>query len=94
MDEVECDQQNSPIRAHLRSMFCWCCALMGSYVVTGLRGACAVWQTAERAAPEDWAEWLRSLSINLLQHSPSPALRPCTPSARAIPVRSPPAYLV
>eukprot|EP00771_Trimastix_marina_P000832 gnl/Trimastix_PCT/1865.p1 GENE.gnl/Trimastix_PCT/1865~~gnl/Trimastix_PCT/1865.p1 ORF type:complete len:1904 (-),score=747.44 gnl/Trimastix_PCT/1865:385-6096(-) len=43
------------------------------------------WRTADRASPEDWIEWVRQFSIALLQNSPSPALRPCAPAARALP---------
>ncbi|XP_035824600.1 serine/threonine-protein kinase mTOR isoform X2 [Aplysia californica] len=34
-------------------------------------------ETGRRVSKEDWMEWLRKLSIELLKESPSPALRSC-----------------
>lgn len=34
-----------------------------------------VWVTSKRVSREDWLEWLRRLSLELLKESPSPALR-------------------
>ncbi|GFS18339.1 serine/threonine-protein kinase mTOR [Elysia marginata] len=34
-------------------------------------------ETGRRVSKEDWLEWLRKLSIELLKESPSPALRSC-----------------
>lgn len=36
-----------------------------------------------RESKEDWMEWLRRLSIELLKESPSPALRSCWALAQA-----------
>lgn len=36
------------------------------------------WEAQQRATKEDWQEWLRALSIELLKESPSPALRACS----------------
>ncbi|XP_064642053.1 serine/threonine-protein kinase mTOR-like isoform X1 [Lineus longissimus] len=35
------------------------------------------WQATRRVSKDDWMEWLRRLSIELLKESPSPALRSC-----------------
>jgi len=35
------------------------------------------WDTSQRTTKEDWAEWMRKFSIELLRESPSPALRSC-----------------
>ena len=37
----------------------------------------AVGEASQRSTKEDWAEWMRHFSIELLKESPSPALRPC-----------------
>ena len=34
-------------------------------------------EASQRSTKEDWAEWMRHLSIELLKESPSPALRTC-----------------
>jgi hypothetical protein len=34
-------------------------------------------EASQRSTREDWAEWMRHLSIELLKESPSPALRTC-----------------
>lgn len=36
-----------------------------------------LWTPAKRVSKDDWLEWLRRLSIELLKASPSPALRSC-----------------
>lgn len=36
-----------------------------------------VWTPTRRVSKDDWLEWLRSLSIELLKQSPIPALRSC-----------------
>ncbi|KAI1309348.1 Serine/threonine-protein kinase mTOR [Halotydeus destructor] len=46
----------------------------------GLHGACTV---VKRTSREDWLDWLRILSIELLKESPSLALRSCFPLAKA-----------
>ena len=35
------------------------------------------WLATRRVSKDDWLEWLRRLSIELLKESPSPALRSC-----------------
>lgn len=35
------------------------------------------WEASQRSTKEDWYEWTRRLSIELLRESPSPALRSC-----------------
>jgi len=35
------------------------------------------WETSTRLTREDWAEWIRKFSVELLRESPSPALRSC-----------------
>lgn len=51
----------------------------------------AAWQTSQRSTREDWTEWIRRLSIELLRESPHHALRACyglasvhNPTARAL----------
>lgn len=34
-------------------------------------------EASQRSTKEDWAEWMRHFSIQLLKESPSPALRTC-----------------
>ncbi len=40
------------------------------------------WETATRSTKEDWQDWMRRLSVELLRESPSPALRSCCPLAQ------------
>jgi FKBP12-rapamycin complex-associated protein len=35
------------------------------------------WETSQRSTRDDWSEWLRKLSVELLKESPSHALRAC-----------------
>jgi hypothetical protein len=35
------------------------------------------WESSARVTKEDWAEWMRHFSVELLGQSPSPALRAC-----------------
>ncbi|KAI9327967.1 armadillo-type protein [Obelidium mucronatum] len=35
------------------------------------------WETSQRSTKEDWAEWMRRFSVELLKESPSHALRSC-----------------
>jgi len=35
------------------------------------------WDVSQRTRAEDWSEWLRRFSVELLRESPSPALRAC-----------------
>ncbi|KAG9508887.1 Serine/threonine-protein kinase mTOR, partial [Fragariocoptes setiger] len=41
------------------------------------------WSIRRRASRDDWLEWLRILSIDLLKESPSLALKSCNPLAQA-----------
>ena len=43
------------------------------------------WDVAQRSTAEDWNEWLRRLTTELLKESPSPALRSCAALAQAYP---------
>lgn len=44
------------------------------------------WDTSKRSTKEDWAEWIRKFSVELLRESPSPALRGCVHVADYLPV--------
>lgn len=50
--------------------------------VASLRRA---WESSQRSTKEDWAEWMRNFSIELLKQSPSRALRACAALAQANP---------
>ena len=39
-------------------------------------------ETSQRSTKEDWSEWIRRLSVELLRESPSPALRSCASLAQ------------
>ena len=39
-------------------------------------------QQLDRSVPDDWIDWLRQLSVELLRESPSTALRACAPVAQ------------
>ena len=41
-----------------------------------------VWEATQRSTKEDWAEWMRRLTVELLRESPSPALRSCSSVAQ------------
>ncbi|KAF8410288.1 hypothetical protein HHK36_002814 [Tetracentron sinense] len=43
-------------------------------------------EASQRSTKEDWAEWMRHFSIELLKESPSPALRTCARLAQLQPV--------
>eukprot|EP00252_Welwitschia_mirabilis_P018999 TRINITY_DN4284_c0_g1_i1.p1 TRINITY_DN4284_c0_g1~~TRINITY_DN4284_c0_g1_i1.p1 ORF type:complete len:1768 (+),score=306.64 TRINITY_DN4284_c0_g1_i1:368-5305(+) len=43
------------------------------------------WEASQRSTKEDWAEWMRHFSIELLKQSPSPALRTCARLAQLQP---------
>ena len=43
------------------------------------------WESSQRSTPEDWIEWRRGFSIELLKESPSPALRACSALALKYP---------
>ena len=36
------------------------------------------WEVSQRSTRDDWVEWMRGFSIELLKESPSPALRACS----------------
>ena len=40
------------------------------------------WETSQRSTADDWTEWMRRFSVELLRESPSPALRSCTSLAQ------------
>lgn len=40
------------------------------------------WEASQRSTKEDWIEWTRRFSVELLRESPSPALRSCLPLAQ------------
>lgn len=56
---------------------------MRSYAVNAGAGQLVVnqvalrraWESSQRSTKEDWAEWMRHFSVELLKESPSPALR-------------------
>ena len=41
------------------------------------------WDVSQRSSREDWDEWLRRFSVQLLREAPSPALRACAELAQA-----------
>ena len=43
------------------------------------------WESSQRVTKEDWAEWMRNFSVELLRQSPSPALRACCELAQVRP---------
>lgn len=43
------------------------------------------WETSQRSTKEDWVEWIRRFSVELLRESPSPALRSCLSLAQDYP---------
>lgn len=43
----------------------------------------SAWDAGQRSTKEDWNEWIRRLSIELLKESPQQALRACAPLASA-----------
>lgn len=43
------------------------------------------WDVSQRVTANDWNDWLRRLSLELLKESPSPALRACAAVAHAYP---------
>jgi FKBP12-rapamycin complex-associated protein len=40
------------------------------------------WEAAQRSTKDDWLEWMRRFSVELLKESPSPALRSCSALAQ------------
>ncbi|XP_057450319.1 serine/threonine-protein kinase TOR isoform X2 [Lotus japonicus] len=74
LDEVEIDPYENGSDAH---------KLKGHQVNDGrLRTA---GEASQRSTKEDWAEWMRHFSIQLLKESPSPALRTCARLAQLQP---------
>ncbi len=43
------------------------------------------WEASQRSTKEDWVEWIRRFSVELLRESPSPALRSCLSLAQEYP---------
>ncbi|KAL2355347.1 TOR1 phosphatidylinositol 3-kinase [Cryomyces antarcticus] len=43
------------------------------------------WEASQKSTKEDWDEWIRRFSLELLRESPQQALRACTPLAGAYP---------
>ncbi|KAK3724196.1 phosphatidylinositol kinase-related protein kinase tor1 [Vermiconidia calcicola] len=43
------------------------------------------WEASQRSTKEDWQEWMRRFSVELLKESPQQALRACTPLASLYP---------
>ena len=43
------------------------------------------WESSQRVTKEDWVEWMRNFSVELLRQSPSPALRACCDLAQLHP---------
>lgn len=43
------------------------------------------WDSSQRSTKEDWLEWMRHFSVELLRESPSPALRACHSLAQVQP---------
>ncbi|KAL6771425.1 TOR1 [Auxenochlorella protothecoides x Auxenochlorella symbiontica] len=43
------------------------------------------WESSQRSTKDDWAEWMRNFSIELLKQSPSKALRACASLSQANP---------
>ena len=44
------------------------------------------WEANQKSTAEDWHEWMRRFSVELLKESPQQALRACTPLASIYPV--------
>lgn len=49
------------------------------------RSSLSAWEATQRSTREDWHEWIRRLSVELLRESASPALRACAPLAQVRP---------
>ncbi len=43
------------------------------------------WDVSQRSTGDDWGEWIRRFSLELLRESPSPALRSCSALAQVYP---------
>ena len=46
------------------------------------------WESSQRSTKEDWAEWMRHFSVELLKESPSPALKATHILAQVLPMRA------
>lgn len=46
---------------------------------------CREWDPSHRFTKDDWVEWMRHVSVELLRHTPSPALRACLDIAQVQP---------
>lgn len=57
----------------------------GVHSEQGLLGLRRAWESSQRSTREDWAEWMRNFSIEMLRQSPSRALRACSSLAQANP---------
>ena len=44
---------------------------------TNLSNLQKAWNVSQRSTREDWDEWMRRFSVQLLREAPSPALRAC-----------------
>ena len=42
----------------------------------------AAWEATQRSTREDWHEWMRRLSVEMLRESPSPSMRACATLAQ------------
>ena len=51
----------------------------------GLVALRRAWESSQRSTREDWAEWMRNFSIELLKQSPSKALKACSSLATTNP---------
>ena len=50
---------------------------------TNLSNLQKAWDVSQRSTREDWDEWMRRFSVQLLREAPSPALRACAELAQA-----------
>ena len=57
----------------------------GVHSETGMLALRRAWESSQRSTRDDWAEWMRNFSIELLKQSPSRALRACSSLAQANP---------
>jgi serine/threonine-protein kinase mTOR len=57
----------------------------GGLAGDGLATLRRAWESSQRSTKEDWAEWMRNFSVELLRQSPSRALRACAGLAQASP---------
>lgn len=64
----------------MRALDSWPWKLM---VFHCLLGGLQAWGAARRVSKDDWLEWLRRLSLELLKDSSSPSLRSCWALAQA-----------